>query len=109
MEGASLQPHLTCHARRRGQQRGASWGAIDLVYQYGDCDLPAGSGCVCRVLSRRALPELVADGWRPALIDRAARLTLVVAGDGALVTLWSHHAGACRPRPRLHVRRSVRR
>jgi hypothetical protein len=83
---------LTRHAMQRCQQRGIPLDALDLVHAFGDIDVPASGGCVRRLLSHRASVELLADGWPPALVDRAARLTLIVADNGEVVSTWPRHA-----------------
>jgi predicted nuclease with RNAse H fold len=82
-------PLLTRHAAKRVRQRGIAADAVGLVHAFADIELPAGGGCERRLLSRRAELELLADGWPAALVDRAARLTVVVASDGrTVVSVW---------------------
>ena len=100
---------LTRQAIVRGQQRGVKLAALELIAGYGDCDLPAGHGCVRRMLSHAGRAELLADGHKPALVERAARLTLVLSDDGAVVTVWPRRCDTRRVRrtqsPRLRARR----
>lgn len=91
---------VTRHARRRSQQRAIRGTALHLTYRFADIELPAGDGCTRRMLSHRAALELLAEGWSPALVGRATRLTLVVADDETIVTAWPRRSDARRAHPR---------
>lgn len=96
---------LTKHAQERAQQRGMPAAALDLVYRCGDVDLPAGGGCTRRAISHRAAAELLAEGESPALVERAARLILVIGNDGMVLTAWPKRSAA-RKAPYMHAHRS---
>lgn len=78
---------FSSHARQRTQQRGVRLTDIVLVLAERDREIPVGSGCTALTISRRRRKELVAEGYPPCVIDRAARLAVVQSGDGDIVTV----------------------
>jgi len=75
------------HARRRSQQRGKSREALALVYRHGDLERRAGRHRIRVRLSHDACRGLVGAGFPPSDVERAARIELVLADDGAIVTV----------------------
>jgi hypothetical protein len=57
-----------------------------LVLANFDSDYDAGEGAVAISVSRRRLVELKEEGVPASVIDRAARIVLVLAADGAIIT-----------------------
>ena len=82
----------THHARRRLRQRGIGSDQVAGLMRSFDRDRPVGNGCSALTLSRQALLELKADGWAPALLDRIQSLAIVVANDGAVVTVLRQYS-----------------
>lgn len=87
METKQMDQFLTRHARLRARQRGARLTAVGIVYAHADMEIAAGSGCVRRFLSRQSQLELIRGGHGAQQIGQAARLELVVAQDGRVVTV----------------------
>lgn len=79
---------ITCHARRRLQQRGKRLPELEIVYRHGDRERRAGSHRRAVSLSRAACRELIDTGVAVALVERASRLELVVSDyDGQVITV----------------------
>jgi len=81
------------HARRRSQQRGIASNAIDLVLEYFDKTLYAGDGCDSLRLSHDRLAELRNSGIDQQLIDRAARIVVVMRDDNSRIVTVMHDIG----------------
>jgi len=75
------------HARQRAGQRGVRMTELYLVIAEGDRVTPVGSNCVALAISRERRKELVAEGYPPSVVDRAARLALVESPDGEIITV----------------------
>jgi len=84
------------HARRRSQQRGISSQVVDLVLEHYDIVLHAGDGCQTIRLSRSELAALGHSGIDRQLIDRAARVVVVMREDNGLVVTVLHDVGTDR-------------
>ncbi|MBA3669462.1 MAG: hypothetical protein H0W71_05280 [Sphingomonas sp.] len=73
---------ISYHAQLRAQQRGIRNRYRDLVFFYGDREIPAGNGCYCLSLSYRQLRWIVQSGRATAQdADRCRRLTVVTDGS----------------------------
>jgi hypothetical protein len=97
------------HAEIRSRQRAVSADTLALVVAFGDLDIPAGKSHFRRALSKHGRLELLDDGWPTALVERAARLTVVIADDGTIVTVYPGRPDARGPRRRPAARRCFRR
>lgn len=82
---------LSAHGRVRARQRGTTARMLLSLAGLADRDVPAGGGCSSVTLSRAGAEEALADGHPPALVERLRRRAMVVAGDGALVTILIPH------------------
>ncbi|MFQ5783228.1 MAG: hypothetical protein ACE5H8_00205 [Alphaproteobacteria bacterium] len=102
MEYFNAHSHMTRHALRRLQQRGIPSEAVQLIDEHGDIELNAGRGCISMQISRRKTASLMADGYAPGLVERAANLVVIRCEEtGHIVTvLHVHGQRARRRRPR---------
>ena len=94
---------MTRHATRRAQQRSIKRSQIEQIFLLSDMSSQVDRHLGALRLSRGALKEAVADGMPPAQADRLAGRTLVLADDGAIVTLahlYGSKSGAYRRRDR---------
>lgn len=94
---------MTRHATRRAQQRAINRLQIEQLFLLSDMSSRVDRHLGALRLSRGALTEALADGMPPAQADRLAGRTLVLADDGAIVTLAHLHgskSGAYRRRDR---------
>ncbi len=79
---------LTPLARCRSQQRGKTRDALALVYRYGDMDRFAGRRRRALRLSRTTCRDLVRSGAPAGIVERAARIEIIVSeDDGAVITV----------------------
>lgn len=95
---------LTRHATQRASQRGVTRAAIGHLWSLSDQEIPVAADLHACSISRAAIAEAIADGARPADMARLARLALVEAADGAIVTVARIHG-----RKGRHYRRRIRR
>lgn len=79
---------LTRHAEVRASQRCFPHAVIDAVWTFGDCEEPAGGGCTAIRISRRRLQDHDLQSWLGTNWERAAGVTIIVADDGFLVTVY---------------------
>src|SRR5262245_8927735 len=82
---------LTEHARRRTRQRGIRDVDVLLLLFGADREVPVGAGCVAISISHKRREELVAEGYPPGVIDRAARISAVESAYGEIVTVLRPH------------------
>jgi hypothetical protein len=78
---------MTRHATRRAQQRAIRKVQIEQILLLSDTSSPVARHLNATRLSREALQEAVADGMPPAEASRLAGRTILLADDGAIVTL----------------------
>jgi len=79
---------LTKHAQRQAQRRGISAETINLVYEEADIRDWSGDGCRSLQITRKRLFQMVARGnLKPCLAEKASGISLVMASDGAIVTV----------------------
>lgn len=94
---------MTQHATRRAQQRSIRRVQIEQLFLLSDISSRVDRNLGALRMSRTALKEALADGLPPAQADRLAGRTLVLADDGAIVTLTHLHgskSGSYRRRDR---------
>ncbi|MBW7848859.1 MAG: DUF4258 domain-containing protein [Rhodospirillales bacterium] len=82
------------HARLRSQQRGITNEVVNLVLDHFDTVLHAGDGCQTVRLSRRGLAELRNTGTDRQVIERAARIVVVMREDNWRIVTVMHDTGA---------------
>jgi hypothetical protein len=87
---------LSGHALSRAQQRGVRRSWIELLLGRFDVERPVGDGCHAISCSRRALAQAIDDGVAPGEIERLARLVLIVASDGTVVTVMNYQTAFAR-------------
>jgi hypothetical protein len=78
---------LSNHAKRRTQQRGVRDADLVLLLFGADREAPVGKGCIALSISRNCRRELLAEGYAPSIVDRAARITAVECSGGEIVTV----------------------
>lgn len=102
----------TLHAEARRRQRGIRKGSLELFLLRADGDRLVGDGCVVWYWSARAVEAAKRDGVPPAEIDRARKLSAILADDGSIITIQNHdtrHAKFQRGHARLTCReRAIR-
>jgi hypothetical protein len=109
--------HFTRHGVSRKCQRGVRTEVIKLVLLHYDRDTHAGAGKSALFISRHRCDELRRGGIEPSVAAQAENVVLIVADDGAIVTVINRptwfarfHCGADRlghrRRPRRRTRRS---
>jgi hypothetical protein len=103
--------HFTRHGLTRKSQRGVRTEVIEFVARHNDRDTHAGAGVSALSISRRRCDELRRRGNDASLVDHAENVFLIVADDGAILTVINRptwfarfHRGA----DRLGHRRSGR-
>ena len=79
---------MSKHATTRAQQRGIRHSAIESIFEHGDIEVEAGSGCYKLKISKNLLESLVRTEVisRP-LAEACKRLTLVITGP-SIVTCY---------------------
>ncbi len=82
---------MTIHATRRSQRRAIKRPQIEQLFLLSDTSSRVDRHLSALRLSRSALQEAMADGMPPAEADRLAGRTIVLADDGAIVTLAHLH------------------
>lgn len=69
------------------QQRGIPHRVLQLLIAHGDTTVHAGDGCETITLSRYAVRDLLADGFNPDEVRRAARLAAILGESGVATVL----------------------
>jgi hypothetical protein len=78
---AGTEAYISAHAVSRGQQRGIRQSDRDLVFQYGDREVPARRGCYRLSISEKMMRQLLRDGSiSPSCAERCKHLTLITDG-----------------------------
>jgi len=104
------------HAQQRMSQRAIQHRDVEFVLEHGEGLRDVGDGAMAISLLRSQLPSLVEGGASATRMDRLARLVVIVAADGTLVTVMNYetHFGrymrggsrlSCRERAAKSVRR----
>jgi len=79
------------HAAQRARKRGFRSADLELLLFGADREAPVGSGCVALSISRRRRRELLAEGYPPGAVARAAAIAAVEGTDGQIVTVLRPH------------------
>ena len=87
---------MTHHASRRSQQRGLRAFQIEALLDLADLCVPVGRNLNALRLSRDALNDAIADGLSPAIAANLERRAIVLADDGAIVTVAHLHGAKSR-------------
>ena len=96
------------HAKRRMRQRGISAAVAEVLLANFDTSIHAGDTCETLGLSNDACEALVAEGFAPAVVERAKRLVAVCSGrTGMVVTILRPTRGGAgaRYRQQRHTRK----
>jgi hypothetical protein len=78
---------FSSHAGQRARKRSFRRVYLELLLFGADCEAPVGSGCIALSISRRRRGELVAEGYPPGIVDRAAAIAAVEGADGQIITV----------------------
>lgn len=85
----TTQAQLTQHAIKRMQQRGITEQAVDLLLQYGSRSIPRGSRLAALSASVEDCHTALAEGEPVEVIDRLARIVVLVdEADSSVVTVF---------------------
>jgi hypothetical protein len=85
MDGQKIA--LTQHAAARLRQRGVLNEPLRLVMEEGGFEIAVGGGCSAVSLSRERCAQLEETGVAWALLDKAARIVVVLSAESTLVTV----------------------
>ena len=77
---------LSRHASLRICQRNIPRDDLELVLRYGESACDVGDGCVAISIRRSQMSELCLAGVPIARLERLARIVVIIAGDGTIVT-----------------------
>ena len=89
-EPSATGAQCSLHAETRLRQRGIRQSWLTLFLARADADRLVGDGCVVWYWSSMAIERAKRDGVPPGEIDRARRLSVIVAEDGTIVTVQSY-------------------
>jgi len=89
-QGPANGAQCSLHAETRLRQRGIRQTWLSLFLARADGDRLVGNGCVVWYWSSMAIERAKRDGIPPGEIDRARRLSAVVAEDGTIVTVQNY-------------------
>jgi hypothetical protein len=106
-ETPASETQRSFHAEARLRQRGIRQSWLSLFLARADGDRLVGNGCVVWYWSSMAIERAKRDGIPPGEIDRARRLSAIVAEDGTIVTVQNYatrHARYQRGRAALTCR-----
>lgn len=93
-----MWPMMTKHGEERLKQRGSQVHDVEIVFRYGDVEVPAHRGCRFLRLSHHTANSLLVAGILPVqAVDRARRLVLLLDPSDRLVTVVK-----CNPYRRIH-------
>lgn len=81
---------FTRHAWGRIRQRGVRGEALRLVLAEADERRHVGGGAVAEWISRQRRRRLLRDGMPPALVEDCRDIVVVVAPDGAVITVVTY-------------------
>ena len=85
----TTQAQLTHHAIKRMQQRGISEQAVDLLLRYGSRSVPRGSRLIALSATIEDCHTALAEGEPVEVVDRLARLVVLVdEADSSVVTVF---------------------
>ncbi len=80
-------PKWTLHAMHRRQQRGIKKNEVNIVFEHGDREVPAGSSCYHLSISKNRLKSLTRDGYiHPTQAERCKRLVVLTDGHSVITT-----------------------
>ena len=77
----------TSHAILRRQQRGIKQSEVDVVFNHGDREMPAGSNCYHLAISKYRLKSLLKEGLVcPKLAEKCKKLVVLTNGQSIITT-----------------------
>ena len=83
----STQASWTSHAIQRRQQRGIKQSEADIVFNYGDREMPAGSNCYHLGFSKYGLKSLLKDkSVCPKVAEKCKNLIVLTDGQSIITT-----------------------
>ena len=85
--------NMTNHAVCRMQQRGMTKSTLSFVLEHADRYKFVGEGCLENWISRKHLKQLRQDGMPSQLVERSAGIAVIVADDGAIITVFHKTEG----------------
>ena len=77
----------TKHSEARIRQRGLRASQVQRLVELADLDVSVGPNATAIRLSRKASAEAIADGLSPAVIEKLTGKAVVLADDGAIITV----------------------
>ncbi len=95
---ASNQLVLSHHAQFRARRRGVSAEDIKLILEHGEAVKDVGSGCLETSLRRSQMAALHTAGIAVGTLEKLARLLVIEASDGTIVTVIKNALYARRSR-----------
>ena len=88
----STQANWTSHAALRRQQRGIKQIEADIVFKYGDREMPAGSNCYHLGFSKYGLKSLLKDrSVCPKVAEKCKNLIVLTDGQSIITTFRTSH------------------
>ena len=78
---------LTRHAQVRANQRGVTKHRLASLLRFADIDVAVGRHLHARRVSRCGIAVAIQEGLAPSDAERLSRIAVIVADDGAVVTV----------------------
>ena len=82
-----MKQEYTEHAKSRMAQRGIRNPEVCIVLNYGDIQKDCGDGLYSCAISKKAANQILQDGFRPHLVDKARKIVTVISDDGRIITV----------------------
>lgn len=102
-----IEHNLTDHVRWRMKKRSIRNADLHLLLTECDIDVPQRGAASAISLSRYAVADATSRGVDRDMLRRAARLTAIVAEDGAVITAYRNDTRV-KPKRRLRTRSPAR-
>lgn len=83
--------NMTRHAEVRMAQRGIQSPHIDLLFQFGDLEVPCGKGGTSLAMTKTAYQKMLKKGISVQLADKARNLVAVIGSNGAIITVLHNY------------------
>ena len=83
--------YMTRHAEVRIAQRGIQTAQIDLLFQFGDLEVPCGKGGTSLAMTKTAYQKMLKDGVSVQLADQARNLVAVIGSNGVIITVLHNY------------------